>query len=403
MTTKMGVGYSDNPKSKEAGAQAATAAMNEAGVDGCQLALLFSTGKHDPGQLRDGVRSVIGQETRLIGGYSMGVITKDYLGYDGNQVSVAVMNSDTAKIDMFIEKGLPDNEYNVGVSLGEHFKNTEFIGEPNMLIMYDSVKTAATEAISLNMATPLVDGIGKSLGNWPRAAGVGMVGDLAFNPTYQWFDNQIENGTAMALVLSGGVRLDTIIMHGCYPAGSYHTITKAEGNVVLEIDNKPALDMIAELLGPDAGISPEGYPFVVTLGVNKGDKFGEFREEDYANRLCMAVDGERRGLIMFEPNLIEGTEVQLMARNFDLNYVKERSEALLKSIADRKPFFALYIDCTARASAFSGTEGEEAEGVQKTVGTKMPLLGIYSGVEIAKVGHGMQALDWTGVLCIFSE
>ena len=142
---------------------------------------------------------------------------------------------------------------------------------------------------------------------------------------------------------------------------------------------------------------------IVTLGVNKGDKFGEFREEDYANRLCMAVDEERRGLIMFEPNLMEGTEAQLMARRFDLNYVGERSEELLKSIADRKPFFALYIDCTARASAFSGTEGEEAEGVQKTIGTKMPLLGIYSGVEIAKVGQGMQALDWTGVLCIFSE
>lgn len=403
MTTKMGVGYSNDPNSFDAGTQAVTAAMTEAMVDSCQLALLFSTGKHDPTQLRDGVRSVIGQETRLIGGYSMGVITKDYLGYDGNQVGVAVLSSDSVKTNIFMEKGLSDNEYNVGVSLGEQIKSTQFIDEPNMVIMYDSVKKTASEAVRLNMATPLINGLGKSLEVWPRAAGVGMVGDLAFNPTYQWFDNQIEQSTAMALIFSGGVRLDTIIMHGCYPAGSYHTITKAEGNVVLEIDNKPAVDMIAELLGPDADISPEGYPFVVTLGVNKGDKFGVFQEENYANRLCMAVDEERRSLIMFEPNLKEGTEVQLMARRFDLKYVRERSEELLKRIADRKPFFALYIDCTARASAFSGTEGEEAEGVQKAIGTKMPLLGIYSGVEIAKVGQSIQALDWTGVLCIFSE
>lgn len=33
----------------------------------------------------------------------------------------------------------------------------------------------------------------------------------------------------------------------------------------------------------------------------------------------------------------------------------------------------------------------------------MPLLGLYSGVEIARVGGQMQALDWTGVLCVFSE
>jgi len=31
------------------------------------------------------------------------------------------------------------------------------------------------------------------------------------------------------------------------------------------------------------------------------------------------------------------------------------------------------------------------------------LLGMFSGVEIAKVGQEMQALDWTGVLCVFSE
>jgi hypothetical protein len=53
--------------------------------------------------------------------------------------------------------------------------------------------------------------------------------------------------------------------------------------------------------------------------------------------------------------------------------------------------------------AYSGTEGEEAEEVQKVIGSKMPLLGMYSGVEIAKVGKDIQPLDWTGVLCIFSE
>ncbi len=119
MATKMGVGYSVDSKSVDAGVQAAKAAMADLGSDSCQLAILFSTGKHDPGQLHEGVRSVIGSGCRLIGGYSMGVITKDYLGYDGNQVGIAVMSSDTVEIDMFLEPGLPDNEYNVGVSLGQ--------------------------------------------------------------------------------------------------------------------------------------------------------------------------------------------------------------------------------------------------------------------------------------------
>jgi small ligand-binding sensory domain FIST len=87
----------------------------------------------------------------------------------------------------------------------------------------------------------------------------------------------------------------------------------------------------------------------------------------------------------------------------DFDYVGRRTADLLARIGERRPFFALYIDCTGRAAAYCGAEREEAEEVQRVIGTKMPLLGMYSGVEIAKVGSDMQALDWTGVLCVLSE
>lgn len=405
MATQAGVGYSENPKSYDAGVEATSAAMVEMGLDKCDLAIMYSTARHEPSHLRAGVRSVIGPTARLMGGYSIGAITKDRLGYEGYQVGVAVMSSDSMKIDMFMEKALPDNEYNVGFKLAEQIKSKDYEGTPNILFMYDAIKSEPLEgmAVNLNLATPLIEGMEKSLGTWPPAAGVGMLGDFAGNLTYQWFDDRIEQQAAMALVLSGGVRLDTIIMHGCKPSGGYHKITKAEGNVVLEIDSKPAVELIAELLGPDSYKSWEDYPFFVTLGLNKGDKFGEFKEEEYANRLVLGVDKDRGGLIMFEPDLKTGSEVQLMQRSFDFNYVRQRARDLLNRIGRRKPFFALYIDCAARASAYSGTEGEEAEEVQKVIGAEMHLLGMYSGVEIAKVGIDMQALDWTGVLCVLSE
>jgi hypothetical protein len=404
MATTAGVGFSENPKSHEAGVEAASAALKEAGVAKCDLAIMFSTGKHDPRQLCDGVRSVIGPTARLIGGCSMGVITRDRLGYLGYQVGVAVVSSDSVKVDMFIEKGLPDREYAAGLALGKQIRSKAYQGEPNILLMYDAGKEQrTTEGVALNFATPLLDGLGQALKIWPPAAGIGLADDPRFNPTYQWFDDRIEHGTVMALVLSGGVRLDTIIMHGCKPASAYHTITKAEGATVLEIDGRPALEVIAELLGPDSDKNWEDYPLWVTLGANRGDKFGEFKEEDYANRMCMAVDRERRALIMFEPNLKAGSEVQLMRRSIDFDYIRRRAELLYQRIGARRPFLAVYFDCAGRASAFCGTEREEAEEVQKVIGSRMPLLGMYSGVEIAKVADEMQALDWTGVLCVFSE
>jgi small ligand-binding sensory domain FIST len=80
-----------------------------------------------------------------------------------------------------------------------------------------------------------------------------------------------------------------------------------------------------------------------------------------------------------------------------------RQVAALESRLDgRTPFFALYIECTGRAGAVSGTAHEDAVEIQATVGARVPLLGVYGGLEIARVGGAPQALQWTGVLCLFS-
>jgi uncharacterized protein YutE (UPF0331/DUF86 family) len=50
-----------------------------------------------------------------------------------------------------------------------------------------------------------------------------------------------------------------------------------------------------------------------------------------------------------------------------------------------------------------GTDEEEAAEIQRTVGARTPLLGMYSAIEIAKVAGEVQPLDWTGVLCILSQ
>lgn len=401
--TRAGIGYSDDPNSHKAGAEAARGALERAGVSACDLVILYSTSKHDPSALHEGVRSVVGRRPRLIGGYAVGVITNDWLGYEGHQVGVAVISSESLKVDMFMETGLNEGEHAVGVRLGRQIQAGRYEGEPNLLLMYDAIKQEVPEGFSLNTALPLLQGISEALPEWPNTAGVGMMGDLMGHHTYQWFDDRVEQQAALALVLHGGVRMDTVIMHGCRPSGAYHTITATEGAVVLEIDGKPALDAISEMLGPYGNKDWEEYPLYVTLGVNKGDKFGEFREQDYANRLVMAIDKSRRALVMFEPDLTAGTEVQLMRRSINFEYVGQRTRELFARIGERRPFFALYIDCAGRASIYCGTESEEAEEVQRAVGPDIPLLGVYSGVEIAKVGNHVQPLDWTGVLCVFSE
>ena len=383
---------------------AARAAVEEADADTLDLAILFHTAKHDPNGFHRGVRSTIGDSVRIIGGYAGGIITRDRLGYDGYQSGVAVLASDTVRFETFLEQGLLEHgEHEVGRRLGRQIQSQNYDGEPGLIYMYDSVKRfSSAGGFDMNIGTYLIEGLTEALGNWPDAAGMGMIGNIQFNPSFQFFDGQVLQQAAMALVVSGAkFRLDTTIMHGCKPASGYYKVTAAERNVVLEIDGKPALDKIAELLGSDHAW--EDYPLFVTLGVNKGDKFGEYNEEDYANRLCMAIDRDRRGLVMFEPDLTPGSDVQLMRRSVDFDYIHKRAEKLYDGLQDREPFFALYIDCMGRAASYCGSEGEEGAEIQKVIGSRVPLLGMYTGVELGNVGGRQLALDWSGVLCLFSE
>ena len=55
---------------------------------------------------------------------------------------------------------------------------------------------------------------------------------------------------------------------------------------------------------------------------------GEYKEENYAGRLCLAIDKEQKALIMFENDLVEGSEVQLMQRNIDFKYIPSQVNKL---------------------------------------------------------------------------
>lgn len=410
MVCLVGVGCSEHTESPAAAREATTRALAEAGGTGePALVLVFHTANHDPVRFHAAVRAVVGPRALLVGGYAGGVITRDHLGHDGWQSAVAVIFSTTIKFEAFLERGLRERgEHAVGEALGAQVRAAiEAIGpgaSTGLLYMYDSIKSHAPTGFDLNIGTHLIAGMQRALGAWPLAAGMGMIGDIQFRPTRQYFGDQVVDQSAIAVLAhGGGVRLDVEVLHGTKPASDYHTVTRAEGNVVLELDGAPALDVIDALIGGERRW--EEYPMLLTLGVNKGDKYADYDEEAYASRLCLAIDRERKALVMFEPDLTAGTEVQLMRRDVDnFDYIHARAARLGARLAGRRPVFALYIDCLGRASAYCGSEREEAAVIQDVLGAHMPLLGLYTGVEIAPVGATpQQALDWTGVLWVLSE
>jgi hypothetical protein len=223
---------------------------------------------------------------------------------------------------------------------------------------------------------------------------------MAGQPTFQWFDDVISQQTAMALAFAPHIKMHTSILRGAFPVGDYHTVTRAEGAAVMDIDGRPALGVISELLG--GAKDPSEFAFHVMLGVNHGDPWAPYEEENYSNCLCLKADVKRQQLIMFEPELVDGTRFQLMSRNHDPRAIARKVDDLFKRIGDETPFFALYINCAGRAGAYAGVEEEDAHHVQRAINDRAPLLGFYSGVEIAPIRGEVKSMDWTGVLCLFT-
>lgn len=397
---RVGVEYSENPDTTAAGMQAALDALQQAGETGpCDLVLLFSTARHDAYVLREAVASVVGASVRIVGGGAVGAITNDRFGYAGDQIVLACVWLKHVQCDILAEGGSLDGEEKVGRRLGQKLSEIGTTPDSPVVLFYDAIDRTKGD-VRLLMATYILAGMEQSLGFLPDLTGAGLQGDFLCTPIKQWIGTEVAEHRAIALAFHGDIRVDSVIMHGCRPATGYYTVTKADRQTILEINGEPALRFMDKLLGTT--IPPEDYPFFLILGVNKGEKWGEFDENSYASRLCLAIDKEREGIVMFEPDMIEGTEFQIMYRSLDLDYMAPKIEDCFARLNNRKAVFALYIDCAGRAAGYAGIDLEDAFVVQKTVAGRVPLLGIYTGVEIASIEGHPRGLDWTGVFCLFS-
>jgi len=162
--------------------------------------------------------------------------------------------------------------------------------------------------------------------------------------------------------------------------------------VIYDVDNTPIVQMIDGRYGDQEW--RRQFPVRrLAIGVNMGDKYGDFLESDYINRLIVSILPDNSGIVLFEPDLREGMDIQFMTRdstNRIFESVKNNSSQLMQQIiADgKKPMFGLYIDCAGRTASSSDTLTEEASEVI---------------VEIAPFIGKSKGLDWTGVLMVITE
>ncbi len=256
-----------------------------------------------------------------------------------------------------------------------------------------------SEGLHIN-GTQLVEGMRSVLPKEVNVTG-GLAGDGAdFSQTYV-IDS--EEGATGDRVIGLGFYGDKIkIGYGSYGGwdifGIERLVTRAENNVLYEIDNMPALSLYKSFLGDLANQLPaSGLLFPLSLRTNNVD--------EPIVRTILAVDEEKQSLT-FAGDIPEGSYVKLMKANVDhlidgANQAAERSKQGFSTNIE----FALLVSCVGRKLVMKQITEEEIEAVHDVLGKDTVLTGFYSYGEISpsKMGAPCYLHNQSMTITTFSE
>lgn len=182
------------------------------------------------------------------------------------------------------------------------------------------------------------------------------------------------------IVLIGFYGDGLLVTHGSVggwdPFGPERLITKAEANVLYELDGKPALDIYKMYLGDDANELP-GSALLFPLSIRTTDA------DHTLVRTILAVNEADKSMT-FAGNMPQGAYAQLMKANFD-RLIEGASSAAQNTVPDgmKPPDLAILISCVGRKLVLDQRIEEEVEVVRALYGDTTAITGFYSYGEIS--------------------
>lgn len=280
------------------------------------------------------------------------------LSFDKTELAYSIAN-----IDSF------SNSYDLGQYAAQNLPKDEL---KYVMVMSDGNKVNGTE-----LTKSLTETFGKDV----LVTG-GLAGDKArFEKTLVGLNENISEGN---LVLIGFYGDAINVRHGLKGGwdvfGPERVITKADKNVLYEIDGENALDLYKKYLGKYAEELP-GSALLFPLAIK-----GNSNDESLV-RTILSID-EKNKSMTFAGNMPEDSNVRFMKANFD-KIIESAGEAAKHSIKenDKDPNFVLLISCVGRKLVLGHRTEEEVEAVGEIFG-QSNMAGYYSYGEISPNQNG---------------
>lgn len=294
-----------------------------------------------------------------------------------NSISVAVIQFEKTRLKMFsIENKRSEDSYHTGKNIAQACLAPDLKG---IFVL--------SPGLDIN-GSQLVKGMNSVVPENVVITG-GLAGDgTDFKRTWTLHDKNITNDEIVAVGFYGQ---EISIGHGSQGGmdifGPERRVTRAEQNILYELDGKPALKLYKEYLGEYAERLPAaGLLFPLAIR-------DEYESGKTLVRTILAID-EKRQSLTFAGEIPEGCFARLMRANFDrvvnsAEYAAElATQKMIEPMEGQYSLLSIAISCVGRRLLLGERTEEETELLLQTLPIGSTQIGFYSYGEISPSGSG---------------
>lgn len=291
---------------------------------------------------------------------------------DDDSLTVAVMKLEKNRLQSAVAHvGSADESYAAGRDIAEQLDGDDLKG---VFVISDGLLVNGSQLVrGLNDVLP---------------AGMIVTGGLAgdgdrFGQTWSLLQGVPTSGVVTAIGFYGeSIRIGHGSKGGWDIFGPERKVTKSQGNVLFELDGKPALELYKDYLGDRAsGLPATGLLFPLALRENADD-------QKQLVRTILAVDEEQQSMT-FAGDIPEGSLAQLMRANFDRLVSGACDAATVARTSDADgAVLSIAISCVGRRLVLGERTEEEIEAVLEVLPEGTKQIGFYSYGEISPYASG---------------
>jgi hypothetical protein len=370
-----------------------------AGIVEPDFVFVFASIGYDERSLLRAVREATG-EAPLTGCSAEGTINGEEADESGFSVVVTTISSDDLQWTNGLARGLEDDARAVGQQVAQDLLPDLSADTIGLFVFPDGLITLTLEnffaGLEENLSTV------QFLPLWGGGAGNNLD---TVGPTYQYCDDEVISGGISYALLSGKAQASWAISHGLVPIGGERIVTRSKGNVIYEIDGKPAVEVLKEYLPEQALTEDRDWMrYAISLALCfRAPSY--MKDEEYVVRGVPALR-MADGSIIVQTEVSEGTTVWFSSRDKEkmITGLDRMARQIKEQLGGEKPKLVFQFECLTRGKTML-REQEKLQLLKRfrqSLDPDVPWAGFYTIGEIGPVEEHNDLHLFTSVVLALS-